>query len=438
MIIYILFLLIATAGLLYNWKKATLILIPMTFIMNDGEVIRMSPMVPLAFAIDVMIIVTFYFSPYKKRIRGEDFVLKWAFIATLISYVLSSLFSMLSWKETWLSTLRMFIISYIIMYYFQTAIQGPKDIKLTIKCTSIALLSAVILGIYESVTNDNPVLNFVYNSTPEDFLQSRANFWYIPGGESVRFGLRRCFSFFSIHIDFGCYCALFFFLFLFLYKSKSIYIRQRTSLLLVLMGIIGALLSNSKTPIVGLLFFSLSIFGIKEIFKPRTIVLVIVAVGLFLILMPDYLNIIYSLFDSNLAEEGGGSTADLRERQYDVGMYIFSMNPILGNGVGSMQILHDIGNNSDIMGAESSLLKILPERGIVGLIAYLISNYVYFFKTKRTLKTSGALLFVLGVMAMEFATGLLQVSYIAYIVIVIYKMSQFPTILHLKSKKDEC
>ena len=88
----------------------------------------------------------------------------------------------------------------------------------------------------------------------------------------------------------------------------------------------------------------------------------------------------YSLVDSKIAEEGGGSTVHGREIQFRAALNMFELNPLFGNGPGSIAVLKNIGNNNEILGAESSWMQILPERGLFGAIVY-IYMYIYLMCT---------------------------------------------------------
>ena len=121
---------------------------------------------------------------------------------------------------------------------------------------------------------------------------------------------------------------------------------------------------------------------------------------------PNYFDNIYSLFDEEIASEGGGSTIDVRERQLEVALSMFKQNPILGNGPGSINVLKAFGDNSDILGAEGALLTILPERGAIGYAVYLFTFVYFFFTNRKIIPTFELFIFLLSLFAMEVVSGL--------------------------------
>ena len=141
------------------------------------------------------------------------------------------------------------------------------------------------------------------------------------------------------------------------------------------------------------------------------------------------MNNFYGLFDDNLAQEGGGSSVALRTVQFQIGFQMFEQNPLFGNGVGSItQMMSTSSKFEDLLGAESSWLKILPERGIIGAIVYIILYYSIYKKLKAVIPNKTIILFLGGLMAMETATGFMDFPLFGAIIITIYR-------IHLVSSK---
>ena len=103
---------------------------------------------------------------------------------------------------------------------------------------------------------------------------------------------------------------------------------------------------------------------------------------------------------------------------------MFEQNPFLGNGVGSIEEL--MSNNSkyaDLLGSESSWLKILPERGILGVIVYLILYFTIYKQMKGYIPTKTIILFLIGLMVMETATGFMDFALYGAIIIAINRIN---------------
>ena len=177
------------------------------------------------------------------------------------------------------------------------------------------------------------------------------------------------------------------------------------------MILMGVFLCNSKTGMVGLFFLFVSLFSLKQLITPKYAFIIFVCLTSMLIFVPEYFQNIVSLFDTDVAEEGGGSSVELRQQQFVAAQRMFMMNPIFGNGIGSLDILKKIGDNSDILGAESVWMQILPERGLYGMIAHCylyVACYKYF---RRVIPIRILLFYLLAIFVMSTATGEITMVY---------------------------
>lgn len=110
-----------------------------------------------------------------------------------------------------------FCILFGIIFVFYKAINSTEDIKLFVKTSAIVIVLIVSLGIYEALFKDNIVLDYVFMNAPLESINGKM--WYVPpfltatGEMTHRYGLTRCYSFFEIHISFGCACAILLFKF---------------------------------------------------------------------------------------------------------------------------------------------------------------------------------------------------------------------------------
>lgn len=184
-------------------------------------------------------------------------------------------------------------------------------------------------------------------------------------------------------------------------------------------------MANAKTGYIGVCIFCFGIFSFSYLFNFKTIFALVLFITITVVYVPDYFNNILSLFDSNLAEEGGGSTVAGREIQFKAALNMFYMNPLIGNGPGAIGVLSKIGNNAEILGAESSWMQILPERGLLGAFAYLYL-YLYIFNILcHKLPVKVLFFFLLSIFVMETATGVLDISIWGVVLVAVKRMYQF-------------
>lgn len=427
-------LLFVTIFALKDFKKTFIIWMPFQMLFNAQVALKYSsPAMSLNLGV-ALILFCIYFLKYKNKSKichNDRFILGTAVIVYSISYLLSFIVSIAPISGGINAAIKFFLMTFGLMYIFQKLITTKEDIRLFVRVCIVVVFLIVGLAIFESIFKDNPILNYVYNNSPHD-ESTMGRMWYIPpsirGAMAMRFGMVRAYSFFGIPIEFGCACAFFFFLLMLLYKNnffKDLNVKKKILKISIILSFIGVFLANSKTAYVGIIFLLFGLFSIKQILNIKVIFPLIIGIFIFFYFFPEYILNFTSLFDENIAAEGGGSTISGREMQFAIALKMFDMNPIFGNGPGSIDVLRQIGSNSDILGAESSWMQILPERGIVGAIAYIIF-YLSIFKrciAYIPAKIIGSLL--LSLFVMETATGIISAVYFMPIIIIIYKLYKF-------------
>ncbi len=405
-------------------KKTIIIWMPVQLLFNSQIAIRYeSPGISLVIAANFLLIILYFLKISRKKyiINNEPFLLEQVFFASVITLSFSLLLSMVFSFRGVVEMVKYFATNFMLLAIFQKMIATKSDIRLFVKATFVVALLITSLGLFESVFKDNPILNYVYFNSPQNEI-TRGRMFYTPPsagtGLSTRFGMVRAFSFFGIHIRFGIACAFILFFYIVLLQKKWFVIKQPYLIFISLMLLAGSLVANSKTAYLGILFFAFGLFSLKQLTNWKVIIpliaVAIIVVGYF----PQYLLNFTSLFDENIAEEGGGSTVALRMEQFRVARDMFMLNPLLGNGLGSVEALKTSAHFSRILGAESSWLEILPERGLAGAFIYIFMFFYIFSILKTSVPKKIIISFLLGVFVMEAATGLIDMTlYIPYLIV---------------------
>ena len=248
-----------------NWKGTMVLWLPIQLLFNECVCLKYtSPALTLVLAVDIVLLFAYYRIRHKIKLKQDKFFFKEVFIAYLISYLLSMLFSIVPIREVFTNTIKYFITNFLVLFLFQKALISTKEIHLFYKGTFIVTILMVGLGAYETIAGDNPVLDFVYLNAPLDTIDGKM--YYIPpflnytGELSQRFGMARAFSFFNIHIAFGCACVLYLYYYAYMFRQKCIPNIKYFLLAGIILLLIGIFLSNSKTPIVGLIIFTFGRF----------------------------------------------------------------------------------------------------------------------------------------------------------------------------------
>lgn len=408
---WIVFILVAGCAF-YDYKKTVIVWMACRLLFNAQVALRYSsPAVSLDFGVAILLILMYFIKGERKGITKGKFYLEPILIATLASYILSTLFSTLLVDEGFRVLIKLLIMNFAILYIFQRVLYNHDDVRLFLNALLIVAIIITSLGFFEFVFHDNPYLDYIYYNSPREGTEGRM--YYVPPGIGgtlqMRYNLVRAYSTFGIHIAYGRACVMILGFFLMIKKIGWLYLSRWKLFIIVILCIIGCITSNSKTPLFGIMLILTLFFRPSQLLSGRTLLIFLSLILVIIIayqIIPAYFNNIISLFDKKVAEDDGGSTVIARQRQLVVALEMFSQNPILGSGPGSLAILRRIGHGSDILGAEGAHLSILPERGLIGYTVYL-ATFVYFFLTMRKIMPAFKIfIFLLSMFVMEVVSGI--------------------------------
>lgn len=426
------FVVLAIVGVccILDFKRTVIAWLPTQMLFNAQVAVRYaSPAMSLTLAVDILLLCYYAykrFSLVKKLYRGE-FIFLVPMIGIIISYLLSSTFGVVQSQSGYTTMIKFLICGFGMMFLAHKVLYNKKDIELFIKISTIVCLLMTVLALTESIFKDNLWLDFVYFNSPHDET-TEGRMYYTPpilGTEiEMRYGMVRARSFFGIHIAFGFACLCYFWLLTLAGTLKWKVLPRYLHILVLALLLGGIFMANAKTGYVGLLIMSIGLIPINKLLNIKVAVPIMLIIIVIACCFPQYLNNFYSLFDSNLADEGGGSTVANRELQFEAAMNMFEMNPILGNGPGSINIMKRYGSNSNILGAESIWMQILPERGILGMFIYLFMYAWMLIKFSKYLPHKLLFTFLIGMFVMETATGMLDMAIWGVVLIAAKRMYQ--------------
>ncbi len=291
-------------------------------------------------------------------------------------------------------------------YYF--IVKGKHLIGNMYRPILICCLIAVSYGIFNFVTNSNPIVSFISNlyHAGESVFEKLSSMGDI--------GRKGVFSLYRYTFDFGFNSGLFllvlgYFLFTFRKITKLHYIA-------IALSFIGLFLSASRTVIVSGIGAFLILFILSKDQDNRKIKIVFSGIVLILsayLLVPPVSNMVDITIETIFLQtnEVQGSSISMREGQLLGSISLWSQAPILGNGF--KYIFLDLGWKDgtmidDMAGYESLAYSLLIERGIVGIAAYLfffISLFAYYWKQRVVNKGLSALGISVLFLFLTFALG---------------------------------
>ncbi len=232
------------------------------------------------------------------------------------------------------------------------------------------------IGLIELVLGYNPVALWL------DF-QNIMTFREV-GETYVRYDMYRCRSITAWCSTYGVACAFMLICFLFCSYYRRFDYKQRLFIIPLLICLFVGIISSGTRSVYICLFLLFLPLLFKYITNFKYIVLVVIAVCL---AYNEYAFLFDSIIDSIVNhEDAGGSSVELRMRQYSIAYRIFMKHPIFGGGIDA--IASAMKSNPDLLGAESCIFIILVDRGLFGIWAYVYFNYemVYFLFTKTKYK----------------------------------------------------
>lgn len=400
---------------LIDFKKTVLVWVPLSLLFNPRVcILYQPPVTALTVAVDLSLVMMYFLDKRKKAGSGSGYNGNTYFFTPAVkimvaSYVLSSLFSEIPYTISFNKIIKQLIDYFGILFILFKCLNTKKDLILFTKALIISALIFTIDGIVEGITKINPIGAFIYLNTPDtEDMTSRS--FYNPFGEGqMRFGMSRCFSVFGLHLQFGFACCVALYLILILQKERFQLFKKINNsnfiyfTILALLGT-GIIFSNSKGPMICGLLIILSRYKFQDLINIWTITPLIIGFILIYIYMPDYFNNFLSLFDSDLAEEGKGSSVALRERQFQVAFTLFERNPLFGSGINAASYFQSNGFE-DLLGAESIWLKLLPDQGVFGVFSYLFMYYVIYKTSKNIIPQNVLIFFLLAIFAMDTTNG---------------------------------
>ena len=325
----LLFLFIYTLFAIKKWRYSVIVWLPL-HLMFDVVYIRYAPpALSMNTAVSLMLTVVYFVKQKEIDYKSvhNHFVFRKVFLLYLFSYLLSLVFSILPLGAGVTSTIKYFVENFLLLFLFQKALKDRQDIFLFVKMYCIVFIPITILAIVEIATMINPYQEYLYYKFGNIDLMTGKTY-YIPmilrttANTYIRHGFVRAFSFFHIPIFFGCASVLVWF---YLCYAKEHY-RHKIKYLLsigVVCSFVCCFLCNSKTPMVGMLFFFLANYGINRISKPTNIIIFSFLFLGVLVYYPEFLSNMFALFDQNVAEDGGGSNAKDRIVQFNAAFNLF-------------------------------------------------------------------------------------------------------------------
>lgn len=359
-----------------------------------------------------------------QHLRTNKYPLIVGTILCLLSTIISSIFAKGNphWGTTISQSLSMYLMPILFFYYVDT----EEDLNRILKIIGIIVLGTAFLAMIDIITGQCVYNDFISSILGRDYGWNRS-------GE-YRFGsIQRLQTFFTQPITYGFFCVttLSFYLFFF-YKEQNLFNIDIPHLgILILILIAGCFLSASRSAIVPLLL-CLAFYYRKIIFTPGGLLAIPIILLIFYFSAADYL---WQIYDAivNSDEVAMGSTADMRESQWEIALAYWKQSPIIGMGNHAIMDYVKEEMEENMYGAESIWFSLLVDYGIFGCISYL-ALYLESFLCMKEYKLE--ILMFLGIQLLVHSlttTPGMNIGHMLCLVLLLYKYKE----LNLTSNEDK-
>lgn len=252
------------------------------------------------------------------------------------------------------------ITFFILPYLLFKCLDDEKMLVYLLKISFVFYTLAIIVAISDQLLHHN----YFY-----DMMESLFTFdSYSVDSDEMRYGIKRSSSIFAQGGHAGLFCMYTFLVFFYnKYYFNSTYKKKMTNFMILCLPLV-AFLSGSRAIYLGLMFVFLSL-PVRQFFKRKStyVIFVLLIVG-GLCSLSYFSDIIDSMVNS---DKGGGSTAEMREWQWDICMRYFVQSPWWGNG--RMYIWNVVKpDNPLLLGAESIWFSLTVDNGIIGCANYIV------------------------------------------------------------------
>lgn len=309
-----------------------------------------------------IVLLPFHYNKLSKQPYPK--VLVFSFILFALSYFLSEYFSKL--KGNTMLVIANLCSNFVFPFIVFKCIDTERDLKRAVRYLYYLMFFACSYSVFEALIGHNYILDLISsNYIMEDFIYDVSE---------KRFGLKRCNSIFSYFTTYGVPCVLSFAVFYALnYKYKGLTRHKHMGMLLILL-LFGALATGSRAVLLGIGLTLLLLLFQKQFLLSRKSSLIIL---LTLFLLPGIIYYIGVLADSMInanTSKVGGSTIDLRMRQWEISWDYAKDSLWFGNG--RMYIWEVVKpKHYELAGAESIWFSIFVDYGVLGAIAFLYLIY---------------------------------------------------------------
>ena len=316
------------------------------------------------------------------------------------------------------------IAKYFVIAYAFLSLYEEKKLQKTIKVSFYGLIILTGFAVLNYITKQSIFINEILSGiNVTDVMEDAGNKYTYQDRFRVQ-------AMFASPFDYGYICIILF-LFNWYGYSKAL-INKKHFYITILCCLFGVITCGCRTNVlclfIGVLVYISIAFKIKQ--KIKYIVIGILCCATFISTIPilqEKITETLTIFDKD-SSKVGGSSLELRSIQYAAVLFHIRNHELFGRGLDFFNIDMGWGEgkkylvDEDLAGLEGVLMNHLLERGIVGVIFYLlfyITLLIFIYKKRNVDKTTAALAIATLIVYLTFSnmTGELSSVYPSLLII---------------------
>lgn len=292
-----------------------------------------------------------------------------------------------SLKKIFIFLLLQFIPLSFCLIYGYVSFRSDNDLKPLLRSAFYGMILLTFFGVINYILKASPIINFLYEGTT---LNSTTELLGNKYSDSERFRVQ---SLFFNPFDYGYICMAT--LLLYCYARLKNLVSMKKFYIVLFCCLFGIIFCGCRTVLLCSLCGGLGFMVLR--YKLSTglkyILLICCFIGILYQISPmvqDQFTKLLSIFDKDTTMESS-SSIDMRITQFLSVLFYIKDNLLFGRGYGFFVI--DLGwsdglaglVDKDLMGLEGAIMAILLERGIIGVIFYIVfyASLLLFFLRKR-------------------------------------------------------
>ena len=325
------------------------------------------PLLTVEMFMTLIYVIAFFLKGKKYQSAHMKFPYRVMFVFLCVCWILSSMFAIAGFKAEFSNLIKIVSEDILLVWMLWEMLETKEDFELLYKYITILMFASCVYGLIEYAIKSNPLTLYEATLIHDKSRSFMGLYTNLDRGYRIK-------SIFEHAIGAGINWSLYSVFTMWLWVNSDVRKRKRFPKLAMITAFICIpciILTKMRS---ALLFFAISCLGLINLKKRRFYLLVIVGLFTVIALMPllrENVNILMSFLSQNARTVIGGSSIEMRLRQFAAAFDVVKISPIFGLGNKFSSVLPRT-EYVMLYGMESIWLWVIVQYGIIGVGVYLI------------------------------------------------------------------